>query len=68
MAKMKGLLAPQVRICTKQVACDGANIVRADADACGACRDTLARRARAERPLRGERLIQYEAGRRAGGR
>jgi hypothetical protein len=68
MAKSRGLLHHKVRICTKQVACDGANITRPEADACGACRDALERRARASRPLRGERLMQYEAERRVGAR
>ena len=49
-------------ICTKQVACDGdnLNIQSSERGYCGKCKDAMERRAKTEKPLRGENTALRE--------
>lgn len=53
------MLSEHVRLCTTQVACDGATLFN-DRMMCVPCEERLARRARqATKPLKGERCVDY---------
>ncbi len=52
------------KVCASQVACDGTFVSHASGfDACRACRDRLAQRAKPPKPLRGQRCIETYQGR-----
>lgn len=54
-----GFYSPRVRLCTSQVACDGAYLL-AGRDICGRCKQVLDRKNKATtKPLRGEGYVAY---------
>ena len=55
---MRGVMKESIRLCPSQVACDGSNLFR-DRTICGPCERALARRAKRDEALRGERCVTY---------
>lgn len=55
---------PRSKVCASQVACDGTWVSHVSGfDACSACRQKLAARAKPPKPLRGQRCIETYQGR-----
>lgn len=56
--KLKGIFADTMRLCPAQIACDGATLAR-NREICGRCERSKRNRERKDRPLRGERCVNY---------